>query len=194
MRTGHRPVVKTNKPKEFFTRSQQWATQVADSKEERRKQLEDEAMADCTFTPQVTPAAAERRSKGGRRGEGGRGEEGMVLAAKAEGLGAASRRRGGEEVGHRSSVPAAGARGGGPGRRAEARAELEQIEGCGVLLPARDQPAATIEPIDKRRVRYRKPSSAVGSVRPKPKPTGADECTFLSYGQPDATRPLLRRL
>ena len=42
-------------PEAFFTRSQQWAQQVAQTKEDKRKKAEGEKMADCTFSPQVTP-------------------------------------------------------------------------------------------------------------------------------------------
>ena len=54
-RTNAAKVIPAKEPDAFFNRSQQWATQVAESKAERRKARENEQMLNCTFSPAVTP-------------------------------------------------------------------------------------------------------------------------------------------
>ena len=60
---------KTSQPVAFFQRAQQWQDQITFENEERRKKLDEQAMADCTFTPNVGASNSRRSSWGGVRRE-----------------------------------------------------------------------------------------------------------------------------
>ena len=174
------PRVNTNRPIKpskgppptgtFFSRSQQWAAQVAEGKESRRRTLERAKMADCTFSPAVTPrrpsSAAPSTAKTRRTSLGSSGipAPGSAAPGSAAPKSVVDRLYQPQQmiVAHQEQE-----------RLREERRQESEVE-CS-FQPSINQPLRSNQSTNVSS-RYRRPSPAPS--RPRPLPTGAEECTF----------------
>jgi len=73
--------IKVANPEAFFNRTQQWKEQIAHDNEDRRKKIEEKALVECTFAPNVLPSPRRMSSGSARGSPGGTSDKGDEMFA-----------------------------------------------------------------------------------------------------------------
>ena len=155
--------IKVANPEAFFNRTQQWKEQIAHDNEDRRKKIEEKALVECTFAPNVLPSPR-RMSSGSARGS-----TSQAAAVAPSHRAPASAR----EVTSRLYQPQARiAQSEELDRKRDERRQQEEAE-CSfhpsVNKPLRTNVATNVAS------RYRRGASPAKRLPP---PTGEEQCTF----------------